>query len=304
MTSDFERAAREHAASRGAKGTRALYSADLTTWLAFCDAQSFDPARPTRAAVIAYRDKLQASVADATVRRTLAALSSMYDNALDDEGKPVASWNPFRKLPRPAAVTHGLTESVTDEAAQAVIAEAEKDSSYFGVRDAALIRLLYDTGLRVSSVVALKRTSLFRRGTQLLLRVVVKGGKQKEVEIPDEAAEALDRWLYIASDSEFVFPARGGKGAFATKAVNKRLDVYAKAAGVGHVHPHQFRAAYITSALDAGVPLNEVRASVHHEDPKTTLRYDRKERGAGVTAAVSAFREEKKNATKAPDEET
>lgn len=58
------------------------------------------------------------------------------------------------------------------------------------------------------------------------------------------------------------------------------------------MHPHQFRATFITEALDAGVPLHEVQAAVHHADPRTTQRYDRGARGAGVTAALEKFRRE------------
>ena len=69
--------------------------------------------------------------------------------------------------------------------------------------------------------------------------------------------------------------------------------MYGKMLGI-KVHPHSFRAAYITDALDSGLQLHEVQAAVHHADPATTLRYDRRERGAGVAAQVEKFRGMKK----------
>lgn len=294
----FERAARAHATSRASDGTRKLYLADLARWLVHCELEGVDPAAPTMEAATGFRDALARTVyrgrllKGPTVRRTITALSSMYDNALDSNGRPLVSWNPFKKLPRPPAVKYGKTESITDEEAEAMVAEAVKFGGLVGIRDVALLRLLYETGMRVSSVVAMERSSLLKRGEQLVVRVFGKGDKEIEVEIPKEAAEPLQEWLAVAPESPFVFPAARGGGSFETKAVNKRLKFYGKLAGISpkHTHPHCFRAAYITSALDAGVPLHEIQAAVHHEDPKTTLRYDRGVRGTGVTSAVAEFR--------------
>ncbi len=50
----------------------------------------------------------------------------------------------------------------------------------------------------------------------------------------------------------------------------------ARAAGLGkHITPHSLRHAFITAALDAGVPLRDVQEAASHADPRTTMRYDR-----------------------------
>jgi integrase/recombinase XerD len=49
-----------------------------------------------------------------------------------------------------------------------------------------------------------------------------------------------------------------------------------KRAGIGLVHPHMLRAAFIMAALDAGVPLREVQVTARHADPRTTTVYDRR----------------------------
>ena len=49
-----------------------------------------------------------------------------------------------------------------------------------------------------------------------------------------------------------------------------------KRAGIGLVHPHMLRAAFIMAALDAGVPLREVQLAARHADPRTTTVYDRR----------------------------
>ena len=64
-----------------------------------------------------------------------------------------------------------------------------------------------------------------------------------------------------------------------------------KRAGIGSVHPHMLRAAFIMAALDAGVPLREVQLAAHHADPRTTIVYDRRRQDFDKHAAyvVVAF---------------
>jgi len=290
----FEKAARAHANSRASKGTRYLYNMDLDNWLDHCAQLGVDPSSPTLEAATEWRSKLEEKHAPQTVRRTLSALSSMYAFAIEFEpSDPKASCNPFRPraLPRPSAFLYSQTEALSDIEARRVIVEAEKENSDFGVRDVALLRLMYEIGMRVSSAVSLKTSSLFTRDGALFARIFVKGGKIREVALPATVTAALEKWAARRGPaSVYVFPDRTGKSHMVTNAVNKRLTLYGKRAGVEHVHPHRFRASYITSALDAGLALHEVQASVHHEDPKTTLRYDRGKRGTGVSDAVAKFR--------------
>lgn len=62
-------------------------------------------------------------------------------------------------------------------------------------------------------------------------------------------------------------------------------------AGLGHVHPHMLRAAFIMAALDVGVPLRDVQLAARHADPRTTTIYDHRRQGLDRHAAyvVVAF---------------
>lgn len=292
---EFERAARDFIASRASPRTREAYSMDLDRWLGFCVASGWNPARPSLAMATAYRESL-AGAAPLTVRRMLSTLSSIYKTAMDRE-KPLASWNPFapRALPRPPADSFAKTEMVSSERARAVIrstaaaaASAMTRTSAMGKRDLVILHLLRATGLRRSSVARATR-QLIRRGEVHVLRVFVKGGKLGEVELADDVVAAIERWVAVAPLSEWLFPKRGS-GPVPVARINEVVADRAKRAGVGHMHPHQFRASFITEALDAGVPLHEVQAAVHHADPRTTQRYDRGARGAGVAASLAKFR--------------
>jgi integrase len=282
----FEEAAREHANSRGAIGTRALYLHDLDRWLTFCSAHVADPARPTLSTASAFKDELATTQKGLTIRRTLAALSAMYEAARNYE-QPLASWNPFKKLPRPPADVYSRTEVLTAQEVEAIFASAAKENT---ARDITILRLLYDTGLRRATVASLEREFIVRRGNETILKVIVKGGKRREVQLTEKAAAALDSWLR-SSNSKWVFPAGRREGSLHPSTLNKIISMHGKRAGVVHAHPHRFRASYATTAIDAGVALHEVQASMMHSSPVTTQRYDRGQRGLGVADEVAFFRE-------------
>jgi len=287
----FEKCARDLIASRGAEGTRELYTIDLDRWLVFCAEREINVEYPTPSQAAVFRDTLASTRKSATVRRTLAALSRMYRAAVN-AWPQAAKWNPFDAdtLARPPASDFAKTEALAHDETLAIMAYAVTDKHY-GVRDTAILRLLYDTGLRISAVVTLRREKIFRRGDVTLARVRTKNKDEVDVELTTESVTALDRWLAIAPVSPFVFPApKNTKLALSRLVFYKRLRKYGDAVQASRVHPHRFRTTYITDALDAEIPLNKVQASVHHASPVMTQRYDRGKRGTGVAAALAAAR--------------
>lgn len=282
----FENSAKALIASRSAAGTRRLYTHDLQVWLAHCQTVGEDPADPKTAAVT-FRDLLLQTQASLTVRRKLAALSKMYKKAVADG---TATHNPFDTdaLPRPSQDDYEPTQPLTDEEVVRIIA-AVKDGSDLGLRDAAVVQMLYDTGARISSILSIERQSLVRRDGALFARAFLKGGRRGEIAIPEASDLALQEWISHAPRSRYVFPAARGGGHLQPIAINKRLAACGLKIGIADVHPHRFRVAFATAALDV-MPLHEVQAAMHHADPKTTLRYDRKRRGAGVADAVAKSR--------------
>lgn len=283
----FERAARAHAASRGSPGTASGYVRDLERWLAWCAERRKKPEKPTLQMATDYRAELERSYEPQTVRRALAALSSMYEAALGFE-KTLVSWNPWKRLPRPPADAYLKTEAVPDRVVRRMFALIE--ASVAGVRDLAILRLLYDTGLRCSEVAKLRRKDLVYRESGMVARVIVKGRRRVDVEIPTPTRAAVEAWLEKAPASDYVFPATPPRIPVARSTINDILERRGLAAGYKGLHPHQLRAAYITTALDIA-SLRDVQASVHHADPRTTLRYDRRRRGRGLAEAVAKHRQ-------------
>lgn len=285
---ELEQVAAQIIASRRAKKTRGAYEADFRRWIAFCARYEVDPADPLLPHTTAFREELLKAYSNASVRRMLASLSLIYRGCA---ALGIARRNPFDSviLPRPKVSRCGTTPLVPDEHAVLMLALAATDSSVEGRRDHALLRLLYDTGMRRESAAALLREHIVA-GPPPQLRLRQKGGGELLGSLPAPAYAALVAWLRVAPASRFAFPSGNTDVSLHPGAINRVVTAYAKMANVPHVHPHQFRAAYITAALDAGVPLREVQEAVGHADPRQTGAYDRHARGDTVADEVLAFR--------------
>jgi integrase/recombinase XerD len=106
------------------------------------------------------------------------------------------------------------------------------------------------------------------------LTITRKGGKVVTIPLAPRTARAID--LAVGERSE---------GPIFMSSDGRRLDRHGAARVVGrvarrgaiakNVGPHTLRHAFITAALDAGVPLRDVQEAASHADPRTTMRYDR-----------------------------
>jgi integrase len=143
-----------------------------------------------------------------------------------------------------------------------------------GARDHALISLLALNGLRVSEAIGANIEQLgLERGHRTLV-IHRKGGKTVTIPLAPRTARAVD--LAVGERSEgpiFCDRTRARLDRHGAARVVRRI---ARRAGIHkRVGPHTLRHAFITAALDAGVPLRDVQEAASHADPRTTMRYDR-----------------------------
>jgi integrase/recombinase XerD len=156
--------------------------------------------------------------------------------------------------------------------------EAANGASPRGLRDRALVELLYGAGLRVSEAVALEKGGVDLG--ERLVRVTGKGGKERIVPVGRPAVEALRRYLARGRPfldrrhrPELFLNAKGGAltraGAFLI------LRRVAGAAGLepGRVHPHLLRHSFATHLLERGADLRAIQAMLGHADLSTTQIY-------------------------------
>ncbi|MGH8931098.1 MAG: tyrosine recombinase XerC [Egibacteraceae bacterium] len=147
-----------------------------------------------------------------------------------------------------------------------------------GLRDVALIELLYASGARVAEAIGLDVPALDLPNR--LVRLYGKGGKERIVPLGEPARDTLGRWLREgrpllmtdASPAGAVFlGTRGGRiSARAAYAIVERAGTLA---GVGHVTPHTLRHSYATHLLEGGADLRSVQELLGHVALSTTQVY-------------------------------
>ncbi len=178
---------------------------------------------------------------------------------------------PPRKLP--TVLSEGQVEALL----AAPLATPGGDDP-LGLRDAAMIELMYSSGLRVTELVTLPYASVHVEGG--FLRVRGKGGKERLIPMGEEAVARIvryDRMVRRGQDPDLREPAlflsRLG-GPMTRQNFWERLTNYARRAGVhARVTPHQLRHAFATHLLEHGADLRLVQAMLGHADISTTQIY-------------------------------
>jgi site-specific recombinase XerD len=127
------------------------------------------------------------------------------------------------------------------------------DNSFTGRRDEALIRVLWDTGLRVSELVGLTAEDV-QLDVEILF-VEGKGGKVRKVPFTVATTRSLDRYFRARRDHRLAHLDPlwiGERGPLTRNGVGQMLTRRSERVGIGHTHPHQFRHGLVDRLLSAG----------------------------------------------------
>ena len=175
------------------------------------------------------------------------------------------------KLGRP------LPQSLTEADVEALLAAPALDDPV-GLRDRAMLEVLYASGLRVSELVGLTLPQINLR--QGVVRVMGKGSKERLVPLGDEAATWLRRFaaeargvLLKGAVSDIVFPSTRAR-MMTRQTFWHRIKHWARVAGIGKpLSPHTLRHAFATHLLNHGADLRVVQLLLGHSDLSTTQIY-------------------------------
>lgn len=248
--------------------TRAGYTIDLRnywTWAETNQLHVFDARRPHIELYVRHLE--DHGYARSTIGRRLSTVASFYKWCTDEE---LLGRNPAANVRRPKISQDSTTLGLDRQELGQFLVEA----GLAGGRDHALACLLGLNGLRVSEACNADIENLaFERGHRTLL-VDRKGGKRALIPLAPRTSRAIDLAIGERHAGPILLGQDGSRlDRFAAYRIVRRL---AKRAGIAHrVHPHCLRHAFITAALDAGVPLRDVQEAASHSDPRTTSRYDR-----------------------------
>ena len=212
-------------------------------------------------------------LARSTVARKSAALRRFYA-FLADEG--LRADDPSAALPRPTAVRplpkilgHVDVDALFAEIARGLAIEAPPPAAW---RLAALIELLYGSGLRATELVSLPRKAISPDRPFLILKG--KGGRERLVPISDRARQAVAEWgKLVPGDSAWLFPS--GKSHLSRVRLYQILQELGARAGIppDRISPHVLRHAFATHLLEGGADLRALQAMLGHADIATTQIY-------------------------------
>ena len=258
-----------------ARNTIEAYSRDLIAYLDFLEKEGIcSIAETTKLTVMAFiLAQKKRGLSLRSITRSLVSLRGLY-RYLSQEG--YLEVNPLEDMELPK-LTPALPHVLSVEEVETLLAQPD-DSSPRGIRDGAMLELLYATGIRVSELVELPIRGLNMEVGFVTVRG--KGGRERIVPIGEVAMERLRIYLGRARpailkgrESPYLFlNARGRK--LTRQGFWKILKAYALQAGITkRITPHTLRHSFATHLLERGADLRFVQAMLGHVDISTTQIY-------------------------------
>ena len=243
------------------------YRHDLRSFFEWAASVDLEILSATRPHIELFRHHMELrGLAASTIDRRLAIVCGLYRFAHID-GRITA--NPAQYVRRPKvhpSQGHGLDRT---ELGRFLFTSERVDRQH-----AALAVLLGLNGLRVSEACDTNIDDLgFERGHRTL-RIIGKGNKPAVIPLVPRTARTIDLAIGERRDGPILVRRDGAR--LDRRTAHRWVRSIGKRAGLGHVHPHMLRGAFIMAALDAGVPLRDVQLAARHADPRTTTIYDRR----------------------------
>lgn len=271
--------------------TISAYERDLKSYAAFLEEQGITSlSRIDRDAVLAYETKLVASgLAPSTIERRISALKGFHRFLVREN---IAAKNPTDTLRLPQ-VPATLPDVLSVEQVDRMLA-CPFDDDAVGLRNRAILEVLYGCGLRVSELTGLDLGSLLL--DEGFLRVVGKGSKERIAPIAGTADAALREYLargrselmkpYAKPTSAVFLNARGGR--LTRQSVHAIVARAGLSIGVENLHPHTLRHSFATHLLAGGADLRIIQEILGHSDISTTQIYTHVDRAHIHDEYVSA----------------
>ena len=223
-----------------------------------------------------YLGSLYGQFRRSTIARKLSAVRSFF---LFLERKGLTKWNPAADIATPKLEKYMPTYLLVDEVFR--LLERPEREKPLGLRDLAILEVLYSCGFRVSELEALTISSI--DFDERLVRVIGKGDKERIVPIGRQALQAVRNYLeatqylrrrsvYISRDEPLFINFRGG--ALSGRSIGRIIKKYAIESGLtADVSPHSMRHTFATHLLDGGADLRAVQELLGHESLSTTQKY-------------------------------
>jgi integrase/recombinase XerD len=264
-------------AERGAaRNTVEAYGRDLQDYTAFLARIGETLATASAQSIRRYLGTMsRKNFAPRTVQRRLSALRQFHRFLAAEGMRPD---DPTQLIDGPKQ-GRPLPKILSEEEVERLLAAAHAKNGLAGLRLAAMLELIYATGLRVSELVGLPLAAALRAKEVLVVRG--KGGKERLVPLGEPAREAVQRWIEARAaamtqgkqNSLWLFPSR--RGHLTRQRFAQELKALAIEVGIDRrtVSPHVLRHAFASHLLAHGADLRSVQEMLGHADIATTQIY-------------------------------
>ncbi|HAV88688.1 site-specific tyrosine recombinase XerD [Stutzerimonas balearica] len=257
-----------------ADNTRASYRSDLALFNGWLEGRGIELRNAGREAILDHLAwRLENGYQARSTARLLSGLRGFYRYLLR-EGDIAVDPTLRVELPR---VGRPLPKAISEADVEALLAAPDIDDP-LGLRDRAMLEVLYACGVRVSELVGLTLEQVSLR--QGVLRAFGKGRKERLVPLGEEALAWLERYLREARGTllagrpcDALFPSQRGE-QMTRQTFWHRIKLHARTAGIStSISPHTLRHAFATHLLNHGADLRTVQMLLGHSDLSTTQIY-------------------------------
>lgn len=257
-----------------ARNTVDAYARDIGTFLAFAEEQGLALERIAQDDVANYLKELYSRLSPRSVARNIVSLRGFFRFLILDR---YITGDPTENLESPRT-WRTLPGYLTGAEVESLLSQPDL-SQLQGLRDRAMLELLYATGLRVSELIGLRITEVNLEAG--FLTTTGKGNKQRIVPVGDAAvgylrtylSEARNRLLGKTASSPYLFLTRRGR-PMTRQNFWMLVEKYGRLAGIPkHLSPHTLRHSFATHLLEHGADLRSVQLMLGHADISTTQIY-------------------------------
>lgn len=255
------------------------YQRDLDGFFAFLAAIEINFDMVDHSIMRAYlAERLAKGVSKRSCNRELASIRGFYRFCLD---RNYCSYNPMDGFHHPKSEKR-LPDVLSYEQIDALCTANENRTDDLMIRDAAILELLFSSGLRASELVALKRGDI-DYGNRMI-RVSGKGNKTRLAPFSKKAEDKMKRYYenlrpvlakrYKGGEMLLAFFLSKNGNPLSVRDLEFILDNIEKKTGVSFgIHPHEFRHSFATSLLEGGADLRLIQTLLGHESLNTTQIY-------------------------------
>lgn len=268
--------------------TRRSYQRVITEF--FRAHSSRHPAEITPTDVLRWRDLMvRDGRRPTTIATKLAVIRSFFEYL---RASGVVPLNPAstKLVSAPQLPEDGAGRALTPREVRYLLSGPDREMAT-GARDYALLTLMLRTSMRVSEVTGLRVSALKWTHGRWVVRLKVKGGRERTLPLPKDLKQAIDAYLKLdeknrrqmgtGGEDAYIFQADVRRRNFgevrplSTRHVWHLVRKWGRFTGVGHLTPHDLRRTAITRALDLGKSYRQVQMMSGHLNINSVVRYDR-----------------------------